>query len=526
MGTIKDCQLELSNRGPDWYKIKRPTPEYLQFDADFVQYIHMPCAAGTVFDLKICGCTNLASHLFESLTLISREMERREFSQVTDDKLRGTADDKNNFKIFAPRPTVRPPTFILNTDTGEVKGCPFRSSPLGIRYYMIREYDEKWTNMKCGPVTVFSVKACTCIHESQADMSKESTDSLVVLTVSSHEDKDNQNILSKGLGISVSDIGLKTVNSPPAKAPQVPGDMRDVRTKDRIQAKANIFVPFNSDDTNNDSLGKRVDNKFDQLSKRNFADDPDKKRVPSLSLDTKKIIDTNQLDGVIPLEFKPVINLTRPLDTQEGNRGDKSKSNKLDSTRNRAVIADVLGAINNKVSKDVIDQIKSDKIKLGLVTNIMDEKIKVDLTDNMTNKFVHAATNIARRGDNSEILSVEDGDEFMKKLTDLATKMSESRKDSEHNGDGFRVSAPHGSGPSQVEVAQQGVESGQLLKKEPDDELYFPVVVCHKMKAPELGKQYFKLHLWGIGWIPYRCEEDRIFVYNECACVKERDDDT
>ncbi|KAK3588396.1 hypothetical protein CHS0354_028973 [Potamilus streckersoni] len=469
---VKDCQLELSNRGPDWYKIKRPTPEYLQFDADFVQYIHMPCAAGTVFDLKICGCTNLASYLFESLTLISREMERREFSKVTDDRLRGTADD--NLRNFSPRPTERPPTIILNTDTGE-------------------------------------------------DMSKENKDFLVVLTDSSLEDKDNQNILSKGLGISISDVALNRANLPSAKAPQVPDDLRDVRSKDRIQEDTNIFVPFNSDDTDKDILVKSVDDKRDQISNRNLAENPDKKRVPSLLLDARKTINTYKFGDVIPLEFKPIINLSRPLDVQEGIRGDKSKANKSDSTRNHEIIADVPGAVKDKVNKDVLDNIKGDTIKSGFGNIVMNNKIKEDLTDNITNQFVHADTNTVRRRDNSGILSVEDGDEFMKKLADLATKkMSDSRKDSEPDGDRFPLSPLQGPGLSQIEIAQQRVESGQLQEKEPDDEIYFPVVVCHKMKAPELGKQYFKLHLWGIGWIPYRCEEDRIFLYDECACVKER----
>ncbi|KAH3838717.1 hypothetical protein DPMN_112131 [Dreissena polymorpha] len=69
-----ECNLKASDLGPDWYKVPQPVPEESEGAGYEPSYVHMPCAPTTMFEISVCGCTNLVSLIFTSMRRCSREL--------------------------------------------------------------------------------------------------------------------------------------------------------------------------------------------------------------------------------------------------------------------------------------------------------------------------------------------------------------------------------------------------------------------------------------------------------------------
>ncbi|XP_060591781.1 uncharacterized protein LOC132746596 [Ruditapes philippinarum] len=492
---IDNCSLLPSELGPDWYKVPQPVPPSNNGKPAYEpNFIHMPCAQTTVFDIGVCGCTNLMSFIFTSVN-----RKKRIHNTINS---RSKVDPRDIVKRVEPSTTPRPlaASLLINTRTGEVKECPFRASSRGPMWYLIREPRDNWRHMKCAAGTLFEKTSCTCVHKLVDSRDPEKPeDANIIIIEDDFRGFASDNTISQSLGISVSDIDF----SANQRAEEIPywrrtdihnSKVKKQKKKPKVK-KSDVRVILHDhgnitgqavEDPTSLGIGK------DQIS------------------DAHKSLFLRGSRGGLPSHSRTKIS---PLVLDSNVQNEPHRDNNGHS---------------NGAHDSLIIRTKPVKKKKQNTESL--RKVAVD-PDNILNVLNEISTKIDALKDADKVIDPD------KRHGTAASSVNGPFNEKYHAKEQCQKEPLETLGPQYFLLHVRGlgnipftchgntVYDHSLCACKPAiadtayDEVKFPVKDCTKRALPALGPQFFLEHLIGVGYIPYVCHGQRIYDHNLCACI-------
>ncbi|XP_045204832.2 uncharacterized protein LOC123557442 [Mercenaria mercenaria] len=490
---IKKCSLLPSGLGPDWYKVHQPIPLGIDGKPAYEpSYIHMPCAQTTVFDIGVCGCTNLMSFIFTSVN--RRKKINHEFIGSRN------VDPHDRIKHLEESTTPRPPaaSILINTRTGEVKECPFRASSRGPMWYLIREPRDNWRHMRCADGTLFEKRSCTCIHKQMSSREPEKPEDVNIIII--EEDIGgvaSDKTISQSLGISVSDVDFSRDQRPqdiPFWRRQDLFTSNKKEEKRKFDGKSDVQVMLHDHGNNN---GQPLEEK-DGLGIG--KDDISSAHKQLFLKGNRKGLVSHSRTKITPLVL------------------DSTVQNKLDT--DNSVHAD--GNAESLIIRSETFQPQTVSVRRG--DKAMDEDNILKVLDEISTT-IDALKNAEQITDPDKQNKTED-DEHTGPFDEIFYSLEECpKKPLQALGAQYFLLHVRNIGYIPFTCHGNTVYDHSICACKPVqedtayDEIKFPVKECMKRALPELGPQFFLDHLRGVGYIPYVCHGNRLYDENVCACV-------
>ncbi|KAL4230256.1 hypothetical protein ACF0H5_010642 [Mactra antiquata] len=523
----EECFLQPSELGPDWYKVPRP-PQAGRSQEE-ISYMHMPCAATTVFDVGICACTNLMSYLYESM----RRGKTGKNKQQTKGKVKKNDAVKKIVEWEGVQPNNKHSgSLLINIRTGEIKNCPFRASTRGRKWYLIREHGDHWTHMNCAEGTIYDTIKCTCVHKPMRTNEQhkgEEEDNEVFVIQDGFINKNKDETISESLGIQFSDIDFAKEsknNDIPFWRRETLNLSEDNNERSRFKGKSDVRVTL-------DEESKKIDN---SLNKKIF--DPTGHNV--ISDEHTNLLIRSRERPVIPIAQK-----ISPLVIDRKNLPDFTKIDSAKSASDNKTVTTETYKSDNRIKR--VQQKDHNNKALMKTKNSEHENVKSHAFAD-TSDILHVLDTV-----NSQIVKLEnvgrddliyDENSSINIPTYDEVKMDNSREDMEpaiydeifYQEECSKKPIPE-LGPQYFlfYVLDLGFvpytchgnsiydDSVCACMPSPEDTAYdevkFPEEECTKRPIPEMGPQFFEDFLFGIGYIPFVCHGDRFYDNAECACV-------